>query len=169
TFGWRGLFMVGGIVPLAIAAVLLKVLPESPRFLVRTPTRWPQLRTLLRRLGHQVPNDAQFAESGDKTIVRASASELMTPEFRRDTIALCASFFFCLLTVYIGTNWVPTMLSGAGFDFGTASYGLTAFNLGGVVGAIVGAIVIMRLGSRLTMLVMAAGADVWALGLALIC
>jgi len=31
-FGWRGLFLVGGIVPLVMAAVLLKVLPESPRF-----------------------------------------------------------------------------------------------------------------------------------------
>ncbi|HMF92911.1 MAG TPA: MFS transporter [Vicinamibacterales bacterium] len=166
TFGWRGLFMVGGILPLAIAAVLVKVLPESPRFLARTPTRWPQLRTLLRRLGHQVPNDAQFAESGDRKIVRVATTELMTPEFRGDTIALCASFLFCLLTVYIGTNWVPTMLSGAGFDVGTASYGLTAFNLGGVVGAIVGAIVIMRLGSRLTMLVMAAGAIAGAVVLA---
>ena len=80
------------------------------------------------------------------------------PEFRRDTLALFGSFFFCLLSVYMGTNWVPSMLTGAGFDVGTASYGLTAFNFGGVVGAIVGALVIMRLGSRITMLTMAAGA-----------
>ena len=46
---------------------------------------------------------------------------LLTPEFRRDTLALCASFFFCLLSVYIGINWVPSMLVGAGFDVGTAS------------------------------------------------
>ena len=46
---------------------------------------------------------------------------------------------------------------------GTASYGLTAFNMGGVVGAILGAFVIMRLGSRLAMLTMAAGAAAGAL------
>ena len=40
----------------------------------------------------------------------------------------------------MGTNWVPSMLVGNGFDVGTASYGLTAFNVGGVVGAILGAI-----------------------------
>ena len=39
----------------------------------------------------------------------------------------------------MGTNWVPSMLVGNGFDVGTASYGLTAFNVGGVVGAILGA------------------------------
>jgi len=45
-FGWRGLFLVGGILPLVIAAILLKVLPESPRFLARIPERWPELRAL---------------------------------------------------------------------------------------------------------------------------
>jgi AAHS family 4-hydroxybenzoate transporter-like MFS transporter len=157
-FGWRGLFLVGGILPLIISAVLLKVLPESPRFMARFPERWPQLRALLRRLGHAVPDGARFADPSEKSVGRVSARELFIPEFRRDTLGLCGSYFFCLLSVYIGAIWVPSMLTGAGFDVGTASYGLTAFNLGGVVGAIVGAIVIMRLGSRITMLVMAAGA-----------
>jgi AAHS family 4-hydroxybenzoate transporter-like MFS transporter len=166
-FGWRGLFLVGGILPLVMAAVLLKVLPESPRFLARLPQRWPQLRALLRRLGHQVSDDTTFVDASEKAVARASAGELLEAGYRRDTLALCASFFFCLLSVYVGINWVPSMLVGAGFDVGTASYGLTAFNLGGVVGAILGAMVIMRLGSRLTMLVMAAGAIAGAVVLAL--
>jgi len=157
-FGWRALFLVGGILPLVMAAVLLKVLPESPRFLARLPDRWPQLRTLLRRLGHSVSDDAGFADTTERAIARVSPRELLTPEFRRDTLALCGSFFFCLLSVYMGVTWVPSMLAGAGFSVGAASYGLTAFNLGGVVGAILGAFAIMRLGSRVTMLVMAAGA-----------
>ena len=157
-FGWRGLFLVGGILPLIISAALLKVLPESPRFLARFPERWPQLRALLRRLGHAVPDDAQFADRSERSVGRVSAGELFTAEYRRDTLGLCGSYFFCLLSVYIGAIWVPSMLTAAGFDVGTASYGLTAFNLGGVVGAIAGAVVIMRLGSRITMLVMAAGA-----------
>src|SRR5262245_27495484 len=61
SFGWRGLFLVGGVLPLIIAAVLLKVLPESPRFLARLPERWPQPRAVLRRLAHQVPDAATFA------------------------------------------------------------------------------------------------------------
>src|SRR5262249_46363896 len=154
-FGWRGLFLVGGILPLIISAALLKVLPESPRFLARFPERWPQLRALLRRLGHAVPDDAQFADRSERSGGRGSAGAVFTTEYRRDTLGLCGSYFFCLLSVYIGAIWVPSMLTAAGFDVGTASYGLTAFNLGGVVGAIVGAVVIMRLGSRITMLVMA--------------
>jgi AAHS family 4-hydroxybenzoate transporter-like MFS transporter len=34
-YGWRMLFLVGGIVPLVLAAILWRVLPESPRYLAR--------------------------------------------------------------------------------------------------------------------------------------
>jgi AAHS family 4-hydroxybenzoate transporter-like MFS transporter len=158
-FGWRALFLVVGLVPIVLAAILLKILPESPRYLAGLRERWPELRALLRRLGHDVPADAQFVDAAEKSAVaRGSIGDLLLPEYRRDTIALCGSFFFCLLSVYIGTQWVPSMLTGTGFDVGTASYGLTAYNVGGVVGAILGAIVIKRFGSRLSMLTMAAGA-----------
>jgi AAHS family 4-hydroxybenzoate transporter-like MFS transporter len=167
-YGWRMLFLVGGILPLVLAAVLLKVLPESPRYLARQRERWPELRALLGRLGHMVSADAGFVDGTEKAVTKTSVRELFVPELRRDTLALCASFFCCLFTVYLGTNWIPSMLAdSAGFDRGTASYGLTAFNMGGVAGAILGAFVIMRLGSRFAMLMMAAGAAAGALVLSL--
>jgi AAHS family 4-hydroxybenzoate transporter-like MFS transporter len=162
-FGWRLLFLVGGAVPIVLAAVLFKVLPESPRFLARDRKRWPELASLLRRLGHDVPRNTEFIDAREKPVEQASARALFVPEYRRDTLALCGSFFFCLLSVYIGTTWVPSLLIGAGFGGQVAGYGLTAFNLGGVVGAILGAVIISRRGSRVTMLTMAGGAIAGAL------
>src|ERR1700704_1044250 len=83
-FGWRALFLVGGILPLVMAAALLNILPESPRYLARRPERWPQLRALLRRLGHRIPDDAAFVDATEKPVARVSARELLTPEYRRD-------------------------------------------------------------------------------------
>jgi AAHS family 4-hydroxybenzoate transporter-like MFS transporter len=156
-YGWRTLFFIGGALPLLLAALLWKVLPESPRYLARDRTRWPELAALLRRLGHDVTPGAAFVDSHERAVARASVSSLFTPEFRRDTLALAAAFFFCLLSAYTGVNWVPSLLTSAGFDVAMANYGLTAFNLGGVVGAILGAVAFARLGSRLTMLAMTAG------------
>jgi AAHS family 4-hydroxybenzoate transporter-like MFS transporter len=138
------------------------VLPESPRFLARQRERWNELTALLLKLGHRIPDDAVYADTREKAVKQASLKQLFVPEYFRDTLALCGSFFFCLLTVYMGTNWVPSMLTGARFSVGTASYGLTAFNFGGVVGAVLGAALIGRLGSRLSMLIMAAGAIIGA-------
>ncbi len=85
---------------------------------------------------------------------RAPISSLFAAEFRRDTIALWFSFCSCLLAVYLGFSWLPTVLAGAGFDPGVASSGITAFNLGGVVGALASGAVMSRVGSRAAMLTM---------------
>jgi AAHS family 4-hydroxybenzoate transporter-like MFS transporter len=157
-WGWHVLFYLCGAAPLVLAGILFKVLPESPRFMARRKERWSELAALLRRLGHAVPADAVFADTREKAVKQASVRELFVPEYVRDTVALCGSFFFCLLSVYMGTNWLSPMLTGAKFNVETASYGLTAFNFGGVVGAILGAALIVRFGSRVSMLTMAAGA-----------
>jgi MFS transporter, AAHS family, 4-hydroxybenzoate transporter len=156
-FGWRALFGVGGVLPLLLGLFLIWALPESPRYLARHPKRWPELAALLHRMGHHVAKDAAFSDPTE-TIESVSVRAIFTPHFRRDTLALCASFFFCLLAAYAGVNWLPAMLSGAGFDLALANYGLMSFNLGGVVGAILAAVIVSRLGSRLTMMAMCAGA-----------
>jgi AAHS family 4-hydroxybenzoate transporter-like MFS transporter len=56
----------------------------------------------------------------------------------------------------MGFSWLPSILAGAGLGPSVASTSITLFNLGGVAGAIFGGITIRRLGSRATMLTMAA-------------
>ncbi len=89
---------------------------------------------------------------------RASFGKLFTPDFSRDTFALFGSFFFCLMVNYVLIQVVVPMLTGVGFTQPQASRALLWSNLGGVTGAILGALMIQRLGSRLTMLGMSAAA-----------
>jgi AAHS family 4-hydroxybenzoate transporter-like MFS transporter len=163
--GWRGLFVAGGLLPLAAALTLARLLPESPRFLVRRPLRWPELSALVRRLGHQPAPDARFIDTTEAAIGRVSIAALVRPAFRRDTLALWLAFFSSLLAVYTVFNWLPALLSGAGLG-AIASRGILAFNLGGAIGAVLGALVIGRAGSRPTMLAMAAAAAGGALVMA---
>jgi MFS transporter, AAHS family, 4-hydroxybenzoate transporter len=160
-YGWRSLFLVGGIVPLVLAAILWKVLPESPRFLAQRRERWPELTRLLTRIGHTVPAGVEYVEAtapGARPAKKASIGDLFAPLLARDTAGLWGSFFFCLMVNYVAIQLVPAMLSGAGFTQPAASRGLTMVNIGGVIGAIVGALVIQRLGSRITMLGMSLAA-----------
>ena len=161
--GWRMLFLGGGIVPLVAAVIFWRLLPESPRFLARDRSRWPELIRLLARMGHQVDPRATFIDSTERAVERASIRALFGRDFRADTIALWAAFFCCLLAVYCGFSWLTTLLSGAGFTPSSANTGITAFNLGGVAGALVGGMAIARVGSRISMLSMAGVAIVSAL------
>jgi AAHS family 4-hydroxybenzoate transporter-like MFS transporter len=168
-YGWRTLFVAGGLVPLAIAIVLLRVLPESPQYLATRRERWPELIALLRRFGHDVGADTAFTNSpaaAGTLTPRASPRALFAADLRRDTLGLCGAFFFCLLALYVGFNWIVAMLIGAGFAQIEASSALAAFNFGGVAGAVLGALAIQRLGSRTTLLGMSALAVVCALAMA---
>ena len=82
------------------------------------------------------------------------------------TVGLFGSFFFCLLVNYVGILLIPAMLTAAGFTQAVASNALAAWNFGGVGGAIIGALIIQRLGSRITMLSMSAISVVSALAMA---
>jgi MFS transporter, AAHS family, 4-hydroxybenzoate transporter len=157
-YGWRVLFGVGGVIPLVLATFLFWALPESPRYMAKLQARWGDLRALLRKLGHDVPDDATFVDSHEATTKRASVAELFVPEYFWDTVALLGCFLFCFFGAYLGTNWVPSMLDRAKFDVGTASYGLLAWNLGVLVFALLAAFVIPRIGSRMTMLTLCGGA-----------
>jgi AAHS family 4-hydroxybenzoate transporter-like MFS transporter len=163
-YGWRALFIAGGLVPVALALILWKVLPESPRYLARHRERWPELTKAMRRMGHTVPDDVAYVESAGATSQsKGRFASLFTPDFSRDTFALFGSFFFCLMVNYVLIQVVVPMLTGVGFTQPQASRALLWSNLGGVTGAIVGALMIQRLGSRLTMLGMSAGAIVCSL------
>jgi AAHS family 4-hydroxybenzoate transporter-like MFS transporter len=159
-YGWRTLFIIGGLVPLVLAAVLAKVLPESPRYLASRRERWPELVGLLRRMGHPVADDATFVEArgtADVPVAKPTIGDLFAPRFLRDTTGLFGSFFFCLMVNYVAIQLVPSMLRDSGkFTPAAAAGGLQWVNVGGVIGAVVGALIIQRLGSRLTMLGMSA-------------
>jgi AAHS family 4-hydroxybenzoate transporter-like MFS transporter len=161
--GWRGLFLIGGATPIAGAIVLRWLMPESPRYLVRHLSRSRELAALLRRMGHDVPDQATFVRPADSTVRQPSLMSIFGRELRVDTLALWAAFFSCLFAVYLGFAWLPTILTGAGLPSTVASSGLTAFNLGGVVGALVGGKLLTRFGSRIIMVGMTAGAVVCAL------
>ncbi len=163
--GWRMLFVIGGAIPVVAAVLLRMLMPESPRYLARHPARWPELRALLGRLGHRIDADAAFEDTTEHAGSRLSLGAVFERAFLRDTLALWGAFFSCLLAVYLGFTWLTTLLTGAGFAPGPANTGITAFNFGGVAGALIGGAAIGYLGSRLAMLVMTAGAIACAVAL----
>jgi AAHS family 4-hydroxybenzoate transporter-like MFS transporter len=158
-FGWRGLFAGGGTLPLLTAAALFTVLPESPRYLARHRERWVELAALLRRMGHTLEETAVFH---DETVAPRSGSrvaDLFSEGYARDTVLLWIAFFSCLVAIYLGFTWLPSVIAGAGLA-SLSSTSVGVFNLGGVAGALAGGVLITRFGSRAPMLLMAAGAAV---------
>lgn len=157
--GWRWLFWASGALTMVVALILLRCLPESPGFMARDATRRDELARLLRRLG-----EASAAAPPRAVVALPPMGELMKGDLARSTMGLSAAMLSGMFLIYLMFNWAPMLLSAQGFSLRETSLGLTWFNMGGTLGAMLAALAIMRVGSRLTLPLMAGlGALVCAL------
>jgi AAHS family 4-hydroxybenzoate transporter-like MFS transporter len=168
--GWRALFWMGGMLPILASLMLWTLMPESPRFMTRHRESWPRLRTLLARMGRPLPEGITFFDAAEQRALQAASQRAgLLAVFRaglgRDTLALSAAFFMCMLASYSAFSWLPAMLASQGLPLAVASSGLTAYNLGGCLGAIGCALLITRVGSRRALLVASFGAAASALAM----
>jgi AAHS family 4-hydroxybenzoate transporter-like MFS transporter len=149
TAGWRALYQIGGVAPLAFAALLWLSLPESPRFLVQNRRNWPTLEGVLKRMGRPVAQGSRFEDAGERHVAdRAPIRALLGPNHLRDTAGLWIAFLFCLGSIYLIFGWLPALLSSQGVNVAAASRALAIFNLGGVIGVFMWAALITSFGSR---------------------
>jgi MFS transporter, AAHS family, 4-hydroxybenzoate transporter len=149
--GWRGMFAIGGAVPL-LSLLLMFTLPESITYLARAGRRDEAERLLAKLTGHTV----RLTATGVQEATQSSLSQLLAPSLRRDTLAFWVCCFGSLYCVYSFFSWTPTILQGAGLSQRDAALGTMLFNLGGVIGALVSAALCRRYGSRLVLRVVAA-------------
>lgn len=149
-WGWHVLYLAGGGAPLLLALLLFFALPESPRYLARHAAKRGELIRTLTRIGHGIAQGSSFRADrapGD-TADAASVWDCFSPELRRDTTGLWLAFFACLVGIYLVFGWLPAMLTARGLNLATASSGLAAYNMGGVIGVLICSVTVTVLGSR---------------------
>jgi MFS transporter, AAHS family, 4-hydroxybenzoate transporter len=153
TLGWRALFITGGVVALAIALLLLLFLPESPRILLRDPVGSTKLKALLGKMGIHADPATFAAESGR---METGKGVLLSPPYRRDTLALWGSYIFTMLAIYTIVSWAPTLIAQQGFDLKVAGIALSAFSAGSILGGFLLIPLVTWLGSKVPMALVAA-------------
>ncbi len=166
--GWRSFFFFGGAVAVAYAAFLLLTLRESPKFLARQASRWEELRSLMTRMAHEVAHVREFTDGVIESAKRGNIAELFRHGRASDTSWMWIAFFMIQLSIYTAYSWLPTMLTTEGLSPALAGMGLTAYNFGGIFGAVLCAAAINRYGSRWPMIFWAAMSAVTAMGLKLV-
>ncbi|OEC46385.1 MFS transporter [Pseudomonas sp. 1D4] len=168
-YGWRMLFFIGGALPMVLGCLLWFGLPESPRFLARRPGRWEELRRLLGRMARPMPDGLRYVDALEQGAVSHDGfRNLFMAGYGRDTVAIWIAFFMCLTAVYSAFSWLPTMLQSEGLALSVAGSGLTAYNLGGVIGALICALAMTRWGSFWPLLICCAGGAISAFAMKLI-
>ncbi len=156
-YGWRVLFVIGGALPLLVAAGMYFVLPESPRYLATKGHRKSELAGLLNRITGAAAYGIEHRYVTDQAVASSSGVRtLFSRDLWRDTLATWLVFASNSVAIYAFFSWSPVVLTSLGFDLATAVRGSFYFNLAGIFGALGNAWLIARLGSRIPVALMSA-------------
>lgn len=151
-YSWPAVFVVGGVAPILLAPFLYFLLPESlPRVLIGkagalamasvgkiaprwTPAAGPASGETAGDLAHHVPVVGLF-QRGDAA----------------PTVLIWVLYFMNLMVLYTLSNYLPTIITGAGMPASTANFATSFYQLAGVPGALICSYLCDKAGSRLVL------------------
>jgi AAHS family 4-hydroxybenzoate transporter-like MFS transporter len=131
--GWQAIFLIGGGVPLVVAAILLLFLPESVQFLAARGTDSSRIAAILKRMGHSVSQGVIFTVEGKK-LAGVPIKHLFADRRGVSTVLLWMIFFLAFATTNVMVMWTPTLLHRNGIAHADTAIVLAFFNLGAFVG-----------------------------------
>jgi MFS transporter, AAHS family, 4-hydroxybenzoate transporter len=144
-FGWKGVFVFGGVFPLCLVPVIWIWLPESLRFMAGKPRYEREVRQVLKRLtgdadtplARIAPED--IAAPGARAVSKSAVGTLFSQRYRAGTLLLWLAFFCTLWVYYQVSSWLPTVIAGAGIDPSHAARVGAMLPLGGTIGSLINA------------------------------
>ncbi|WDC19238.1 MFS transporter [Escherichia albertii] len=135
TSSWRSVLIIGGILPLLLALILLRYLPESMLFLVQSPQNKNKLMRLLNKFIPGIANEHSsfFTTEPEKSHANTAKSLLSSP-YTLGTFSLWLTLFGGLFCVYLLSGWLPLMIKDAGLTLSQAVIIGSVFQVGGMMG-----------------------------------
>lgn len=149
TYGWQALLLVGGLLPLAVALLSWRMLPESLRFLHREDAAGNRLRAAARKLRPdlQIPDDARFELAQAAPAKGGSARQLFAGSLLIATPLLWICQATNQMANFFAITWLPTLLQSAGATTAEAGTNSSLFAIGGLLAGVVLVFLIDRLGT----------------------
>ncbi len=132
---WRSVFIVGGILPIAISFAIMMWLPESIRFLLVKKPRSKAINRIAARIVPTLPANTRIV-ADEKVTERTPISDLFSNGRALDTMLVWLAFLAAFGTTAATFFWSPVLLHNHGLSLATAS---VIVGVGGGFGSLFGA------------------------------
>lgn len=134
-YGWHSIFIVGGVLPLAVALFAAAFMPESARFLISQGRNRGRLSSIMRRIAPELPPTQTYVIP-QVTIGSIPIASLFSDGRWKDTILLWVPYFMNLVVLYFIVSWMPAVLVSAKHPVTVGITAISLFSAGGVVGCL---------------------------------
>jgi MFS transporter, AAHS family, 4-hydroxybenzoate transporter len=167
-YGWRIMFWIGGLLPLAVATCLLFRLPESVKFLALRANRPLQLLAAVRRLRRDltIADDAQFVIASAPQASGSGLKQIFGAGFVWITPLLWLCFACALMANYFLNSWLPLIFEGSGLTARQSGMAISIYHYGGTLGGLLVSGLLGRFGfTAIAVLCLLAAPAIAAIGL----
>ena len=149
-YGWPATFVIGGVLPLVLGAVMLATAPESIKFLMNRRPGTAAVKMILGRIAPGVSADAVYLIRPAQALA-GSVGDLFTRPYRASTLFLWLGFAMNSFNLYLLVSWLPTLLTGTGWLPAQALRAMAFNQAGGILGGLTLAGLMDRFGSERTL------------------
>ena len=145
TLGWPSVFVIGGIVPLALVIVMALWLPESPRFLAAKANLSPREAALLRSLDIAPGSAVTHLDVALGNPFKPIAM-LFGRGYALQTVLMWIIFFCSLMNLFLFVYWMPEVLHLTGMTPAQAARATSFRELGAIFAVVYLGVLIDRFG-----------------------
>ncbi len=138
SYGWQSVFLAAAV-PVLLIPFILKSLPESMPFLLRSG-RIDELKAIASRIepSYQPHANDRFAVPDEDKADNAPITHLFHEGRGFSTVMFWVAFFMCLFMVYALSSWLTKLMASAGYTLGSALTFVLVLNFGAMIGAVGG-------------------------------
>lgn len=152
-FGWRSVFLIGGLLTLVAIALVVVLLPESVDYLrARRPQNaTAKLQNIARRL--RIEGEVELGTAPAHTgKQQGSVAALLSPRYRTASLLLWVSFFVIMFGFYFANSWTPRLLVESGMTEQQGIIGGLMLTMGGTFGSLLYGALTTKWDARLTLM-----------------
>lgn len=133
-WGWRAIFVTGGLLDGTMLIVAFAALPEPLAFLIarQRPGALDRANSYLRRCGH-----APVAALPTALVRQAAPTlQLFRDGMAQLTLQVMAIYLLYVVSMFYMQNWLPTLVADRGYSAADAASVAMLMNLGGITGGL---------------------------------
>lgn len=136
THGWTSVFLIGGVLPIALALFMLVTMPQPLHFMVQKSYPGHRIAAVLRRIAPdaQIADDTRFVLPDAQDAGKQGVAVVLSKPFRMGSILLWSAYFFGTFAYYLLVGWLPTLVQDMGASLQNSQLITVLLTVGGIVG-----------------------------------
>ncbi|WP_322047484.1 MFS transporter [Paraburkholderia sp. J67] len=135
--GWSTMFLIGGMLPVALLVAIVLWVPESVRFLLGRANGQRRALRVVQRIDPAIDTRGLTLTAPETRRQSVAAFDLFRAGLAGSTLVLWLASFFSMIVVSFVTNWLPILLHAGAHSMREISLLLSLYLFGSPCGSLV--------------------------------